>query len=390
MINNKYGYMIKYHVAIKIKIGGVKIKKRIKWTNEIFIDKLKEINPDIEPLENYVTQKTNIKFRCKKDGYEWETSPYHVLNGSGCRQCNSLNKTNSHEWFIENLKEKSPNIQVIGTYGGYAKKITVKCLICGKIWETLASSLIVGKGCPDCNKGGTLKKTHLEFVNELNAINPNIEVIGKYTGSTNKIKVKCKIDGYERYGYPTRLLGNKYECPKCAGVSKRTTDEFKKDLYKVNKNIEVLEEYKNVGEKIRVKCNIHEYEWSATSNHLLHGVGCPICSSSNAEKDIFEILKNLNISTIKEFSPEWAMAYRYDFLICDNIIIEYDGEQHYIERKTGIFSDMTLTERQERDSLKDKLASENGFRVFRIPYTKRNTLELEIKNILSLINYKRR
>ena len=42
-----------------------------------------------------------------------------------------------------------------------------------------------------------MAKTHDDFVKELSMINPEIEVIGKYTGRHNPIRVKCKRCGFE-------------------------------------------------------------------------------------------------------------------------------------------------------------------------------------------------
>lgn len=46
------------------------------------------------------------------------------------------------------------------------------------------------------------RKTHEEFLEELNNINPNIEILEKYKGSNIKLLCKCKIDKYEWYATP--------------------------------------------------------------------------------------------------------------------------------------------------------------------------------------------
>lgn len=71
--------------------------------------------------------------------------------------------------------------------------------------------------------------------------------------------------------------------------------------------------------------------------------------------------------------------FRYDFFVPNNILIEYDGAQHY--RETNIFKTI-LKEQQERDALKDKLAKQNGYVVYRI--TTRNWEELK-KDLISIL-----
>lgn len=48
------------------------------------------------------------------------------------------------------------------------------------------------------------KKTHEEFIAEMAIVNPNIEIIGTYTKSTERIK--CKLDGYEWNPIAAELL----------------------------------------------------------------------------------------------------------------------------------------------------------------------------------------
>ena len=40
-----------------------------------------------------------------------------------------------------------------------------------------------------------MAKTHDDYVKELSTINPEIEVIGKYTRAVDRIEVKCKKCG---------------------------------------------------------------------------------------------------------------------------------------------------------------------------------------------------
>ena len=60
-------------------------------THEEFMEKFYVKNKNAENIEilgEYVNNKTKIKVRCKKDGYEWEATPKHLLNEVGCPKCN--------------------------------------------------------------------------------------------------------------------------------------------------------------------------------------------------------------------------------------------------------------------------------------------------------------
>ena len=101
-----------------------------KKSNEEFVIELKAINPDIQPLDQYVTALTKIRFQCKVCGYQWAAKPNSVLNGHGCPECgkrkigNSLRKT--HDQFVQELRNKNPNMIVIGTYTNTKQKIKVR------------------------------------------------------------------------------------------------------------------------------------------------------------------------------------------------------------------------------------------------------------------------
>jgi hypothetical protein len=69
--------------------GRLKAVKSETKTKEQFIKELKEVNPNIEALGNYVNTHTKIKCRCKIDGAIWNAYPANLLNNSaGCPCCN--------------------------------------------------------------------------------------------------------------------------------------------------------------------------------------------------------------------------------------------------------------------------------------------------------------
>ena len=76
--------------------------------------------------------------------------------------------------------------------------------------------------------------THEEFMEKFYKKNKNaenIEILEEYVNAKTKIKVRCKIDGYEWEMTPSNLLGG-YGCPKCSGNIKKTTEEFKQEMKK--------------------------------------------------------------------------------------------------------------------------------------------------------------
>ena len=72
----------------------------------------------------------------------------------------------------------------------------------------------------------------------------------------------------------------------------------------------------------------------------------------------------------------------FDFYLFDyNLIIEFDGEQHYVEN--DLFS-TSLLEIQTHDDIKNKFCLENNINLLRIRYSElnKNTIIETIKNFL--------
>ena len=128
-----------------------KCSGKIRKTTKYFINELKEINDNIEILGEYKGNKSKIKCKCKKDGHEWEARPNDLLNGSSCPKC-SGNAKLTHEEFVNRMKEINDNIEILGKYKNAMTKIKCKCKIDGHEWEVTPNGLLNDKtGCPKCN-----------------------------------------------------------------------------------------------------------------------------------------------------------------------------------------------------------------------------------------------
>lgn len=120
----------------------------------------------------------------------------------------------------------------------------------------------------------TKKKNTKDFIDELRRINTDITVLGEYINSKNKIKVKCQKCNHVWEAVPSNLL-RKHGCPRCYGTPKKTTEEYKKELYNINPKIEVIGEYIGARESIKVRCTICNHIWEPAAGSLLAGHGCP-------------------------------------------------------------------------------------------------------------------
>lgn len=122
---------------------------------------------------------------------------------------------------------------------------------------------------------------------------------------------------------------------------------------------------------------------------------CGRCShQSLQEEKIAFILQELQIHFEQEktfidcINPETGRQLRFDFYLPDcNLIIEYDGEQHFFYGK----GENTWNNKQNyeqtryRDILKNNYCLSKNIRLIRIPYTQKTLLSKEyIKNLIDM------
>ena len=58
-----------------------------KLTNEEFVHKLHDVNPNIKPLDKYKLAREKIRFECLLDGTVFSSTPNNALRGHGCPLC---------------------------------------------------------------------------------------------------------------------------------------------------------------------------------------------------------------------------------------------------------------------------------------------------------------
>lgn len=218
-----------------------------------------------------------------------------------------MGKKKTHEEYVTELAIKNPYIEVIDAYVDAKTKIRHKCKIDGYIWFAKPNNILSGTGCPECS--GNAKKTHEEYIKELLLINPNITVIGQYVSANTPILHKCLIDGYEWYSQPNNILNGK-GCPNCAGVLKKTHEEYVKELSLVNPNIVVIEDYINAKTPILHKCKIHNIEWKVSPSNILQGKGCPQCGNEKIREKLIKKHKEF-ICELKQINSDIIVLDTY-------------------------------------------------------------------------------
>jgi len=135
---------------------------------------------------------------------------------------------------------------------------------------------------------------------------------------------------------------------------------------------------------VTITCLIHGDFEQIPTDHTSHRNGCPVCKSSKGEKRIKTYLDTANIKYVRQYSLPGS-RYKYDFYLPElNILIEYDGEQHF--KPVKIFGgEKTFKRIKERDKEKDTLAYIHGIPLIRIKYDKFSKLEDYLEHEISKI-----
>lgn len=245
------------------------------------------------------------------------------------------------------------------------------------------------------------RQTNEEYVERVNKINPNFDIISQYLNTKSNINYKCKKCGFVDSARADALYEHRL-CRNCEGngwVTYGINDFYtlRPDIAKYMEDQELAHRIGTTHKKavwfICKDCGTR-FEQKPT-NASKYGLCCPSCSSGRSypNKFMFNILKNAGIKFKNEFSDDWTKGRLYDFMFkigsC-KYLIEMDGAFHYQDNsKSGVPVEEVLF----IDKYKDDLARMNGYDIIRIDcnymnlseryrYIKKNILDSKLSKLI--------
>lgn len=253
-------------------------------SHEDFLEWLRENYPDYTVVDGiYKTSKQKLTFQCGKCGNVWQTTSHNLHHHHGCAVCSATDRgqaqKHTHNWFIEQMHNKHPDIKVLGVYSGLKNKLLCECTTCGWHWRPTPTNLLQGAGCPKCGRArasSKCTKTHEQFLEEVQRVNPDIEVIGRYVNSQTSITVRCLLDGHIWNVSPGSLLDG-HRCPVCAKTARLTYDVFMSRMKDMHPTIAVSGPYVDAQTKVQCTCLVDGYTWKTKPSGLMSGYGCRMC-----------------------------------------------------------------------------------------------------------------
>lgn len=135
--------------------------------------------------------------------------------------------------------------------------------------------------------------THIEFVNRLKIVNPNIKVLSEYNGNKNYITIQCLIDGNIWESKPNWLMKN-LGCQCCYDRERGNKTKTDMNTFIIKSNMVHNDKYDyskinyiNSDTKVNIICPIHGDFWQTPNKHVNYKQGCPKCSNKNVTTNDF-------------------------------------------------------------------------------------------------------
>ena len=360
----------------------------------IFLSKAKLIHQDFYDysLVEYTNMNTKVIIKCPLHGV-FKQSPYkHINRKQGCPICgiekSRIKRIKPFYIFLNQaIKIHGDNYDYSLSkidYEGAFKKVRIICKKHGEWRQTPDNHINDKKGCYYCGLEKLSKhfsRTQDEFITLANNVHNNkydySEVI--YKGADEKIKIICKKHGIWEQTAHSHLKG--HNCPKCTGNIPLTKKEFVDRARNIHGDIYdySLSNYINAHTKVLIKCKEYGVFKQTPTDHIhSNGKGCSKCVESVGERFIRLFLEKNNIEYIyqKKFDDcKFVKQLIFDFYLPkQNILIEYDGIQHF--EPLSIFGGEKAFQKQLiKDDIKNVYCKDMSIKLLRINFDKLNHIE---------------
>lgn len=328
-----------------------------------FRNRVNEISPNIIIVGEYKGTQKQILVSCRlHPDYFWQSYANNLLRGYSCKYCSAKNKNacqpKNKEIFIDELNRINPKVEIIGDYVNCHTRVLTKCLIDDYEWSITPTDLLSGRGCPKCNK--VYRRNSAEFFSEIELLHPNIVVTGEFKNRKSRMDCCCLIDDYKWEIAAGSLLTGR-GCPKCSGKLKKTQSDFSNEMNAKYPDILVIGTYVNIKTPVLLQCKIDGYVWYGSPISLLtrNRRGCPNCNDFATEKRTENIIKNLQFDYIRNFSFEDLKGSTHKLSF--DFAIFTSGKLEVLIEIDGIFHFKKVFEKQSLEKQQENDAKKNKY-----------------------------
>lgn len=305
----------------------------------------------------------------------------------------AVKKRTTEEFRQQMFNKYNGKVEIIGEYLGASEPIEFlyHCEKHGDIITSMnAKNISSNKSfqpCEECmrenkSKSNGVGRSKMELFNEFKT---EIENKGGKLLETEWIKskylytIKCNNDSHPKFKMSHDAIMNKGTwCPYCYGREGNFQEEIE-DIIK-SRNGTLLSNYNGSSNHVRVRCNIHNYEWDIMPLNLKKGKWCYICNMPKYEVVPYNTLVELGYKVEPQYKFNDLNGFdnellKFDFAVFNNdeflFLVEIDDEEHRYNHTGNSKRSIERRRAIERDSIKDKYCNDNGIKLIRIEiYTK--------------------
>lgn len=306
-----------------------------KKTQEEFVSKIKNLNPNVECVSEYVDKNTKCTFKCLMCNKLFIKTPKSFYKSPKCTYCSLKEKGQQHSLKMKNhkgtnnisldkFKEKTKNLLIeykiyYDTYIDRNHKIKIKHLKCDREYYIVAKNFYKNPRCLCCNE------------------------------DLRKIKISK----------------SQRTSQKCKNYHNKQNEVGRDNFYKIIKDLvkdeyTFLEDYTDNHTPILVRHNKCNHTYRVSPNHFISkGTRCPFCFriASNLEKDIYNYVKDICNYDIIRNDRKQIHPQELDIYIPDcNLAIEFNGTYWH----------STLQKDKNYHYNKSRLCEEKGIRLIHI------------------------
>lgn len=323
----------------------------------------------------------NIEMRVRcSEGHEITTRWRYWQQGVRCSHCRGVAKLTIED-VRKAFKEKGFTL-LTKEYKNNQSRLEYICSN-GHYGEITWNRFQQGDGCSYCSGS----KLHEDYIRE-ELEKEGYTLLSSYINSGEKMICLCPS------GHECEIIWDNFKqghrCKDCSkeiiSSKQRKNYEEVKDIFEEEGYTLLSTEYKNMATKLEYKCP-HNHIHEMTLGNFIGGKRCPSCGNNyKGELKVKEILENNNIYYIQQYKLKDCKDKRelpFDFYLPNyNLLIEYDGEQHFdIKRafKKERFWDTVI-----HDAIKNSYCEDNNIKLIRIPYWEFDNIENILKQELNL------
>lgn len=275
-------------------------------------------------------------------------------------------------------------------YSKAKNKIIVICPLHGEFLQR-GDHFLNGHGCPKCTGFNKNTKELIEQFKLVHGETYNYSLVD-YVNAKTKIKIICPKHGIFEIHSRQHIRG--VNCGKCEHerirlLETKTTEQFienailtHNDTYNYS-----LVKYVNAKTPVTIICTKHGKFNQIPRTHI-SGAGCPICKESKGERKIRLFLEKEGVVFIHQHKFDDCRNIRplpFDFYLPTyNLCIEYQGEQHYINKPNWGGNNLNYV--KQNDEIKLQYCIKNNINILRIHYKEFNNIEDILENHLSSFN----